>query len=374
MPDVMLNDPPDPFHPGERLAQERAGVRARMAARGGKFIRSWMPEQHRQFFADLPFVLVATIDPGGWPVGTIIEGPPGFVSSPDPGCLRVALRTDAALDPTAASLVAGAGVGVLGIELATRRRNRANGRIVRLDREGLEIAVEQSFGNCAQYIQRREIVPEDVTPGGRGGAAGPVQTLALEHGQGDWNWQRARHPHPPRWRAAPWSASQPKPALRERWTGTRRSTPPELALAGLDAAARRLIGGADTFFVASGAAGAVDMSHRGGRPGFVRVDGETLTIPDFAGNRYFNTLGNFLVSPRAGLLFIDFERGDLLHLSGEVEIVWDGAEVRQFGGAERLWRVRLTHGWRRAGAVALRWEFRDQALTTERTGTWAEVK
>jgi hypothetical protein len=102
--------------------------------------------------------------------------------------------------------------------------------------------------------------------------------------------------------------------------------------------------------VASSACDAVDISHRGGRLGFVRVDGDVLTIPDFSGNRHFNTLGNFLVPPRAALLFIDFTRGDLLHLSGTVEIVWDVDEVGQFAGAERLWRVRVSHGWRRRGA------------------------
>jgi predicted pyridoxine 5'-phosphate oxidase superfamily flavin-nucleotide-binding protein len=206
-----------------------------------------------------------------------------------------------------------AGVGILGIDLATRRRNRANGRVVRGDREGLDVVVEQSFGNCAKYIQRREIMPDGL----------PVAVAAA---------------------------------------------PKELAA--VDAEARRLIAGSDTFFVASSAEGAVDVSHRGGRPGFVHVDGEVLTIPDFSGNRYFNTFGNFLISPRAGLLFIDFTTGDLLHLSGKVEIVWESDEVRQFTGAERLWHVRVSHGWRRRGALGLRWALRGYAPTTERTGMW----
>ncbi|WP_239502378.1 pyridoxamine 5'-phosphate oxidase family protein, partial [Stenotrophomonas maltophilia] len=80
-------------------------------------------------------------------------------------------------------------------------------------------------------------------------------------------------------------------------------------LTGLGGAAREMVAGADTLFVASSsgadidAGGGVDISHRGGRPGFVHVDGERLTIPDFSGNRYFNTLGNLLVEPRAALLF-----------------------------------------------------------------------
>jgi uncharacterized protein len=315
MPELMLADRIDPFHPGERLAQQRVGVRTRMAARGGAAIRTSMPDQHRSFFATLPFVLIAAIDGAGWPGGTVLEGAPGFVSSPDPRTLHIVAHQHETNDPVASCLSNGAGVGMLGIDLSTRRRNRANGRIARVNRDGLEIAVEQSFGNCAQYIQGREI--------------GRIEPIA--------------------------SAAWPE------------------ALAGIDAEATQLIAASDTFFVASSAGDAVDISHRGGRPSFVRVDGEVLSIPDFAGNRYFNTLGNFLVSPRAGLLFIDFTHGDLLHLSGTVEIVWDGDEARQISGAERLWRVRVSHGWRRRGALALRWAFRDYAPTTARTGTWTHL-
>jgi len=312
MSELMQADRIDPFHRGERLAQERVGVRTRMAARGGAAIRNWMPDQHRSFFATLPFVLIAATDRAGWPGGTLLEGPPGFVSSPDPRTLQIVAHSHETDDPVASRLVAGAGVGLLGIDLATRRRNRVNGRITRVGRDGLDIAVDQSFGNCAQYIQGREIAP-------------------IESGATD-----AR---------------------------------PEV-LVGIDAEARRLIAASDTFFVASSAGDTADISHRGGRPGFARVDRDVLTIPDFAGNRYFNTLGNFLVTPRAGLLFIDFACGDLLHRSGTVEIVWDGAEMQQFAGAERLWRMRVSHGWRRRNALALRWAFRDYASTTARTGTW----
>lgn len=312
MAELTQVDRTDPFHLGERLAQERVGVRTRMAARGGAAIRNWMPDQHRSFFAVLPFVLSAATDRAGWPGGTVLEGPPGFVSSPDPHTLHVVAHIQETDDPVASGLVEGAGVGILGIDLATRRRSRLNGRITRVGRDGLDIAVEQSFGNCAQYIQGREIAP--------------IEAVA--------------------------------------------TNAPAEPLDRIDAEAGRLITASDTFFAASSAGDAVDISHRGGLPGFVRMDGDVLTMPDFSGNRYFNTLGNFLVSPRAGLLFIDFDRGDLLHLCGAVEIVWDGDEIHQFAGAERLWRVRVSHGWRRRNALALRWTFRDYAPTTERTGTW----
>ncbi len=81
----------------------------------------------------------------------------------------------------------------------------------------------------------------------------------------------------------------------------------------------------------------VDVAHRGGKPGFVNVDGnKTLIIPDFSGNKHFNSFGNLELNPRAGLLFVDFNQGDLLYLTGEAKVIWDGAEINRYAGAERL--------------------------------------
>jgi hypothetical protein len=113
------------------------------------------------------------------------------------------------------------------------------------------------------------------------------------------------------------------------------------------------------------------VSHKGGRPGFIRIDGDTLTIPDFTGNRYLNTLGNLLLDPRASLLFIDFANGDVLQLRGVTEILWHAEETAQLQGAERLWRFRVETASRIAGALPLRWRLVEMAPTTDRTGTWS---
>ena len=285
-----------PFHPGELEAQVRAGG----GASGGGIV-DFMTDQHRAFFAALPFVAVGSVD-AGWPVVTILAGEPGFVTAPDPWTLQIAAALDAS-DPAHRALVSGAPVGILGIDLATRRRNRANGALRAAESGALLVDVRQSFGNCPKYIQPREI----------------------------------RH-----------TPTRPRPIE---------------SLQRLDADALGAISSADTFFIASAARvnelmGGVDVSHRGGPPGFVQVDGDRLTVPDFKGNRYFNTLGNLVANPRAALLFVDFEQGDLLHLRGTTEIVWDGPEVRRFAGAERLWRFRVQRGWRRRGALPLRWSLR----------------
>jgi predicted pyridoxine 5'-phosphate oxidase superfamily flavin-nucleotide-binding protein len=282
-----------PFHPGELEAQARAGGGPR-----GAGIRDFMSAQHRAFYQALPFVAVAATD-HGWPTATLLSGEPGFISAPDPYTLEVAAALDPT-DPAHRSIVAAGPAGILGIDLATRRRNRANGVIASADESGFVLDVRQSFGNCPQYIQSREVRP----------------------------------------------AMQGKRSIE--------------ALEQLDREAREAISRADTFFIASAARtdepeGGVDISHRGGRPGFIRIGGDALTIPDFRGNRYFNTLGNLVSNPRAALLFVDFERGDLLHLRGTTEIVWDGPEVRAFVGAERLWRFRFDRAWRKRAALALRW-------------------
>lgn len=299
-----------PFHQGELEAQERAGQ-----ASGGAAIRDFMPDQHRDFFGLLHYVFVGALDRQGWPTATVLTGSPGFISSPDPQTLAMEARPDPQ-DPAAEGFFTGASLGILGLDLGTRRRNRANGVIADMDDGGMRVAVRQSFGNCPQFIQARDV--EQVSPG----------------------------------------------------------VPVTEAISALDAAARDLIVRADTFFVASasgahdGPTGGVDISHRGGRPGFVHVDGQTLTVPDFRGNRYFNTLGNLLVEPRAALLFLDFSKGDVLLLQGITEILWDPEEGAPFDGAERLWRFQVVRGWHRRGAVPLRWTFRDYAPTTQRTGTW----
>lgn len=245
----------DPFHPGELQAQGLAGQLAL-----GHGIGDQMPDQHRLFFAALPFVLVATLQPDGAPQARLLHGAPGFIRSPDPTTLELDGVT---------TLQAGERVGLLGIDFATRRRNRANG-VVRSNAKGvLQLAVQESFGNCPKYITPRTLQPAV------GAAQAPCDFLGLDH------------------------------------------------------AARAIVSASDTFFVASsGAAHGVDISHRGGPPGFARRDGDTLVIPDFSGNRYFNTLGNVLIEPRASLLLIDFATGDVVTLYGEVAIAWSRREWR----------------------------------------------
>ena len=317
-----------PYHAGERAVQARAGARERAEQMGRRMIRDFMPDQHREFFAELPFLVVGTVDGQGRPWASILVGHPGFVTSPDPWTLKVAAGFGFG-DPAAGQLKVGGAVGLLGIQPETRRRNRMNGTVAAIDAAGFTVRVDQSFGNCPQYIQAR--APVFVT---------------------DPN------------------ATAPRPVRQEA--------------AALSDAASTLVGTADTLFIATtapasygGRAGGIDVSHRGGRPGFVRGITEAsrtvLTLPDFRGNNAFNTLGNIAVEPRCGLLFVDFATGGLLSLTGEAEIVWDGAELAAFAGAQRLLKFRLTSGVAIADALPFRWTAALPAPQLAATGTWAEA-
>jgi predicted pyridoxine 5'-phosphate oxidase superfamily flavin-nucleotide-binding protein len=286
---------PMPFHPGELRAQALAGVETFAAP-----IRNRMPDQHRTFFPLLPFLCVAVADAEGWPLATLVQGPPGFATSPDPARLDVA-ALPAAGDPARAHLAAGAAVGMLGIDLGTRRRNRLNGVVASVDEGGFAVDVVQSFGNCPRYIHVRALVPVARTPG-------PVLAFGADL--------------PPR--------------------------------------ARELLATSTTLFVASasgadahGAARGLDISHRGGPAGFARLDGNVLTVPDYAGNRYFNTLGNFVSEPRAAIVLADAASGDVLQLQGGVDVDWTAAEPDRVPPVERAWRFTVVRGWLRPGAFAL---------------------
>jgi len=292
-----------PFHAGEQQVQAWLGVRD-IETWARQVVRPYLPEAHRAFHTALPFLVAAARDARGRPWATILTGPEGFVTSPDPRSLVIDAWPVPG-DALEGALVAGADLGLLGIELATRRRNRVNGRVAADGSRAIVCAVDQTFGNCPQYIRERE-------------------------------WRRV----------------EGEPA------GTpRRGT-------GLTASQRRWIAAADTFFIASGHRGegespafGMDASHRGGEPGFVQVESDThLVFPDYAGNNHFNTIGNLTLDPRAGLLFVDFETGGLLQLSVRTAIDWDSSALARFPGARRLVHCEIEAVVELPAALPLRWD------------------
>ena len=292
-----------PFHAGERQVQERLGVRD-IEDWARKIVRAYLPEQHRAFHTALPYLVAAARDSQDRPWVTLLTGAEGFVTSPNPRTLVIDARP-APGEALEGAFAAGADIGILGIELATRRRNRVNGRVMSNGSGALVCAVDQSFGNCPQYIRERE-------------------------------WRRV----------------DGEPAGTPR-RGTR-----------LTPAQRAWIASADTFFIASGHRGTnessafgMDASHRGGDPGFIQVENETRVIfPDYAGNNHFNTIGNLVLDPRVGLLFVDFGTGNLLQLTGTTSIDWDSDAVARVPGARRLVTIDIEEIVELPAAVPLRWD------------------
>ncbi len=149
-----------PFHRGEREIQSRLGVRDQIEDVGQRFIRDYMPGEHRQFLEQLPLVLVGSIDESGRPWASALVGRPGFINPPDPRTLEIHSRPFYG-DPLNENLAHGVPVGMLAIEFSSRRRNRLNGKVSSMGEGYLKISVGQSFGNCPQYIQARdfEVLP-----------------------------------------------------------------------------------------------------------------------------------------------------------------------------------------------------------------------
>lgn len=322
---TLANDV-SPFHAGERAIQEKLGVRDKMEQFGQRVIREYLPQQHRDFYTQLPFVFVGHADHEAWPWASLLYGDPGFMHSPDDKTLLIDSNY-AKGDPLVQSLknrTHALPLGMLGIELPSRRRNRLSAQAMLRDDGVLECEVDQTFGNCPQYIQARH--------------AKPIERDHLPE-------EKSKKIH------------------------------------ALDDDAVRLISQTDTFFVASfvkrethSISEGVDVSHRGGQPGFVRVDDSMcLTIPDFAGNNHFNTLGNFALNPKAGLLFLDFKRHHLLTLTGRVEILWDHPDQAHFDGAHRLWRFHLDHGYWLYNSLQFEWSEPEPSINNSLTGNWKQA-
>ena len=98
----------------------------------------------------------------------------------------------------------------------------------------------------------------------------------------------------------------------------------------------------DMFFLASAdAEGRPTCSYKGGEPGFVRVlDERTVAFPCYDGNGMYLSMGNVLVNPNVGLLFLDLERGHRMRLEGEASIDLEDPLMAAYHEAQFIVRVR----------------------------------
>jgi predicted pyridoxine 5'-phosphate oxidase superfamily flavin-nucleotide-binding protein len=300
-----------PFHAGERHMHAQAGVSDLALQRGRAMVRDHMPEQHREFFAQLPWGVIGGLDAQGQPWATAWTGGPGFMQAPHAQALRLQ-PTELPGDPLSGHWHVGSPLGLLGIQPHTKRRNRMNG-VVSAQTDGhLTVAVQQSFGNCPKYIVPRHWAPVAPHPPG---ADGTAAWLAL-------------------------GSLLPQPVQDV----LARTDTVFIASASADAAQAALTG--------TGPGAGVDVSHRGGAPGFLRVTrqaGRTqITLPDYAGNLMFNTLGNVLSHARVGLLVVAPDTGDVLWLACSARLHEDPGELATHPGAQRLLEMAILEGrWAR---------------------------
>jgi len=304
-----------PFHAGERAVQTRAAVPPEWREKATHFILPEISDRHRGFLGSVGLLFTALLDPAGRPWATPIVGGPGIALAQSPSDLVLARAPDL-VGPLELDTAPDAPIGLLGIDLLTRQRVRINGRIRAHEPDGLAVAVDQAFGNCPQYIQSRAF---DEQPSGR----------------------------------APRAV---------------RADPDSKAI-------RRIMDGADTFFIASRAPDArrsgIDISHRGGRPGFMRMHGQNaLSFPDFRGNRFFNTLGNIEADGRVGIFVPDFATGSAAIVTGRATIDWTSDRIDAFDGAERIVDVIFEEAWHVADALPAPARLIEMSPALERTGRW----
>jgi len=297
----------EPFHEGELEVQERLGLREE-AKRNSGIIADSIIKGFLKFIEQQSMAVLGSFDRDGNVWASVLSGETGFMEAKNERSIEFDLSKTANNegDPFGKNIIGNPRVGMLIIELTTRRRLRINGNIRQNSSQRLELEVLESYPNCPKYIQRRSVTTNRV-----GNSVAASQSL-----QGE-------------------TLGEPQ---------------------------RNIINKADTFFVASAhPERGVDASHRGGNMGFVRIiDDRTLRIPDYTGNCMFNTLGNFLVNPRAGIVFVDFESGATLQLIGMAEILWNTEDpVDETGGTKRFWEMHINHWLEIGKAHELEWSFLD---------------
>lgn len=266
----MNNEIVSSWHQGELAVQQRAGTDERMAEVGPKFIREFMPQQHRDFFQSLSMIFLGYTEHCSNACASVLFGALGFIQSPTE--TELVINTQSTMgDFITEGLRVDDLIGLVGIEFDTKRRNRVNGIITDINQKNIKVKVLQSYGNCPKYIQPKVFVPNK--------SYSEFTTVSVDH-------------------------------LSQKY--------------------REIISNADTFFIASSfddgqkfRSRGVDVSHRGGEVGFVSINAAgQLLVDDYVGNGFFNTLGNLLENPIASLLFCDWHTGHVLKIAVSSEILW----------------------------------------------------
>jgi len=290
------------FHSGELHLQKLSGVNVMADKLSKMMITDYLTEQHQVFFNSLNTLFIASIDEYGKPWASLLIGNTGFIYTPDKTHLNIQAKPFSG-DKLAENIIQNKHLGLLGLEHLTRRRNRAAGELTEFDETGISIKINQAFGNCPKYIQARDVKFIDNTNK-------LTATDTEEFNQ-------------------------------------------------MNDACMQTIEQADTFYIASYQPGedkqGTDISHRGGKPGFVKIiSPDTLIFDDYSGNNLFMTLGNIISYPYAGLLFIDYKNNIFWQLQCKAEIIEtpDKKHARQV-------RLMVNQVRKLSPGLNIKWEFID---------------
>ncbi|KAJ1551143.1 hypothetical protein HK096_002899 [Nowakowskiella sp. JEL0078] len=348
------------------------GVREYVEQKIAPYVREYAPEQHTTFYNKLTYILLGTLDSCGRPWASLIIRDPKDESPiiqseneefhtkmklsfqplvGDPIVENLKDLIDYKANIAEDSIRDEAHFGLLGIEFHTRRRNRANGVIDNVILLGnkitadLNIQLTTGFRNCPKYIQGR--IPVSYSPI----LNDSVSITKLELNSSTNNNSNA---------------------------------------SSLTSQMQEIISKSDTFFIAtryihhdpnfSRSSSGVDVSHRGGRSGFVHLlhDDLTTTVrkpldstmstsvralvwPDYKGNNMYMTLGNIHSDPRVGLVFPDFDSGAMLYVTGRAEILFDDAAQEIMHGSQRCVRVVVDEAILSVAAMPFVWKFIDSS-------------
>ena len=297
------------YHKGELAVQQKAGE-ADMASKVGRMVKNKIIKGAIPFLENQSFVIISSLDANKKVWSSLLLGYSGWINATTEG--KITFSLEKIISPKSdiffKNIEENRQVGILFIELGTRRRYRVNGRVVQ-NGEELDILIQEAYPNCPKYIQRRVLTAlnKNTTP-----VPKISEGTALTTVQNDW------------------------------------------------------IKKADTFFVGSQSnAGYLDASHRGGKVGFIEVlpDG-ILKIPDYKGNSMYNTLGNMIENPNAGLIFIDFEKGNTLQLTGQTTLLFDQISEKdqvETGNTGRYWLFKPTAWVQTTEHHEIIWEYLDSS-------------
>lgn len=256
------------FHPGEAEAQSRWGVDTGSYDLQTRemFLPDINPQEHA-FIDSLSFSMAASVDDHGRPwASPLLQTGDDLFQVEHSRRVRIAAQHSTGDDPLAGNVSATAQLSVVFFQPATRRRAKSIGTATQRPDGSLQYDLTRIFGICPKYIHKRKHAPQ------------PADLTAANDAVVD------------------------RSAL-------------------LNADDQSQLRSSDTIFFASHGPHGADVTHRGGRAGFVTVvDDRTLDIPDYPGNGMFNTLGNLVLDDRLGISDLDFSTGRTVHMTGRAEV------------------------------------------------------